>query len=189
MVAVLSPKPAPAPTSDLLAGNGANGPDVPPAEAPASGRDSRGRFAKGNRGGPGNPFARQTAALRSALLAAVTEQDMQEVAAALLLRARLGNLAAIKLLFSYVIGRPVDPVDPDTLDRDEWRLFGQAPVPGEEVTAVGAAAGRGLHPRPRRLAGRRRRPGPHARPGADGQSAAGRGRWGSGCRSDGERGG
>jgi hypothetical protein len=136
MVAALSPKAPLDPTSDLPVVNGAHGPDVPPTEAPAGGRDSRGRFTKGNRGGPGNPFARQTAGLRAALLAAVTEQDMQEVAAALLLRARLGNLVAIKLLFSYVIGRPVDPVDPDTLDRDEWRLFNQAPVPGEEVTAV-----------------------------------------------------
>jgi hypothetical protein len=93
-------------------------------------------FTECLRGGLGNPFARQTAALRSALLAAVTEQDMQEIAAALLLRARMGTLAAIRLLFSYVIGRPVDPVDPDTLDRDEWRLFNQAPVSGEEVTAV-----------------------------------------------------
>jgi hypothetical protein len=108
MNAVLSPKTDPVaalpdPTRDRTDGHGVKDfPVSPTGTSPAGGRDSRGRFAKGNRGGPGNPFARQTAGLRAALLAAVTEQDMQEVTAALLLRARLGNLAAIKLLFSYV---------------------------------------------------------------------------------------
>ena len=51
-------------------------------QQPASGqpaqdrRDARGRFARGNGGGPGNPFARQSAALRQALLNAVTPQDL-----------------------------------------------------------------------------------------------------------------
>ena len=31
-------------------------------------RDDKGRFGTGNRGGPGNPFARQTARLRQAAL-------------------------------------------------------------------------------------------------------------------------
>ena len=35
-------------------------------------REEDGRFRKGNRGGPGNPFARQMAQLRKAALAAVT---------------------------------------------------------------------------------------------------------------------
>ena len=40
------------------------------------GRDDKGRFAAGNKGGPGNPFARQTAANRQAVVNAVTEQDL-----------------------------------------------------------------------------------------------------------------
>ncbi len=37
-----------------------------------NGRDSCGRFAKGNDGGPGNPFARKAAALRAALFNKIT---------------------------------------------------------------------------------------------------------------------
>jgi hypothetical protein len=43
-----------------------------PAGETAGERQSNGRFAKGNRGGPGNPFARKTAQLRQALVDAVT---------------------------------------------------------------------------------------------------------------------
>jgi hypothetical protein len=50
----------------------------------ANGRDRRGRFAKGNSGGPGNPFGLQVAAFRAALVAGVTAEDIQRVMAALL---------------------------------------------------------------------------------------------------------
>ena len=45
-----------------------------------NGRNGRGQFAKGNPGGPGNPLARRTARLRSALLRTVTPDDIQRVA-------------------------------------------------------------------------------------------------------------
>jgi hypothetical protein len=80
------------------------------------GRDSHGRFAEGNGGGPGNPFARQVAGLRAALLAAVTEQDMAEVAQALVRRAKEGDVSAVKLLLSYTLGKPTassGPVRPE----------------------------------------------------------------------------
>ena len=86
------------------------------------GRDSNGRFAPGNPGGPGNPYARQTAAMRSALLGAVTENDLRKVATALVTRAKEGDTTAAKLLFSYVVGRPDDPINPDTLDIEESTL-------------------------------------------------------------------
>lgn len=86
-----------------------------------SDRDNGGRFAPGNAGGPGNPFARQVGRLRATLLNAVTEADLQEIAAALVDRAKGGDLAAAKLLFGYCIGRPSDTVDPDALDVDEAR--------------------------------------------------------------------
>src|SRR5438067_2077329 len=38
-------------------------------------RDADGRFVKGNRGGPGNPFARRVAELRRELLEAVSADD------------------------------------------------------------------------------------------------------------------
>jgi hypothetical protein len=108
-------------------------PNVPtdppqPQRGPAEGRDARGRFTKNNKGGPGNPFARRVASLRQVLLDSVTDEDMREIAAALIEQAREGNLAATKLLFSYVLGKPTESVNPDTLDAQEWQLYQQAPV-------------------------------------------------------------
>jgi hypothetical protein len=94
-------------------------------EADDSGRDSRGRFTKGNPGGAGNPFARRVAALRAVLLECVTDQDMEHVACELVVQAKMGNLAAIKLLLQYVVGKPAATVDPDTLDLKEFELYQQ----------------------------------------------------------------
>jgi hypothetical protein len=70
--------------------------------------DEHGYFAAGNRGGPGNPCCRQVAALRAGLLAAVTQQDIQDVIAALLVQAQKGNVAAARLFLAYTIGKPAD---------------------------------------------------------------------------------
>jgi hypothetical protein len=82
-------------------------------------RDANGRFGKGNAGGPGNPFARQTARLRQALVDAVTPDDMRAIAGGLKTKAVQGDVPAAKLLFSYCIGKE----DPDTLDRHELRTI------------------------------------------------------------------
>jgi hypothetical protein len=75
---------------------------TPPPEADAApstkGRDGRGRFAPGNPGGPGNPFARRSAALREALCEAVTEENLKDLARVLLLHAQGGDVPAAKLL-------------------------------------------------------------------------------------------
>src|ERR1700688_5007185 len=60
--------------------------------------DARGRFTRGNKGGPGNPFARQAAALRQALTSAVTPQDVADIAAKLLEKAKQGDVPAAKLV-------------------------------------------------------------------------------------------
>lgn len=70
-----------------------------------NGRTPRGHFAKGNPGGPGNPYARRTAALRSALLDAVTEADIRAVALTLVARAKDGDMAAIRELLDRLIGK------------------------------------------------------------------------------------
>jgi hypothetical protein len=104
--------------------------NVQSAQARASnGRDARGRFAPGNVGGPGNPFARKVATLRTALIETVTEEDMRYIAEQLVVIARLGDLAAIKLLFQYVLGKPAAAVDPDTLDLQELELYRRGPSP------------------------------------------------------------
>jgi hypothetical protein len=53
----------------------------------------------------GRPFARQVAILRCALLARLTEQDLEAVAEALLRQAKEGNVAAARLLLSYMLGQ------------------------------------------------------------------------------------
>src|SRR5467141_846016 len=86
------------------------------------GRDGKGRFTAGNKGGPGNPFARKVAALRQALIASVTEQDIQDVAVRLLALAKEGNVPAAKLLLAYTLGKPEPVPQPDRLDVDEWEV-------------------------------------------------------------------
>ena len=80
---------------------------TPPMNAPASDRAPDGKFAPGNKGGPGNPFARRVAALRTRLILSATDDDMDKVAALLKEKALSGDLAAIKLWLSYVAGRPI----------------------------------------------------------------------------------
>src|SRR5213078_437222 len=114
-----------------------------PSANGSNGRTVGGRFAPGNPGGPGNPFNRQVAALRRALLAKVTAEDIEEVLAVLLIKAKSGDLAAIKLLLSYTIGKPGAAVDPDTLDQQEWQLHQQAavaPIAVEELLSSLPAA-------------------------------------------------
>ena len=62
------------------------------SENTTSPRDDQGRFKVGNGGGPGNPFARQVAALRKALLATVQPEDIAAIIQALLEQAKKGNV-------------------------------------------------------------------------------------------------
>src|SRR5882724_4255653 len=92
---------------------------TPPPDA----RDQNGRFTPGNRGGSGNPFARQVAALRQALLDAVSPDDMAAVAQALVAKAKQGDVSAAKVLLAYLVGKPAPAPDPDRLAVDEVGRF------------------------------------------------------------------
>ena len=85
-----------------------------PSPTASNGRDNHGRFVAGNRCGKGNPLAKHTGRLRSALINAVTEQDMHEVVQQLIAVAKKGDTAAAKLLFDRCLGRPTEA---DLLDR------------------------------------------------------------------------
>ncbi len=111
----------------------------PPApDAAANGHDVKGRFAPGNAGGPGNPFARRVAELRQIMLDCVTDKDMEIIVGELVVQAQNGKLAAIKLLFQYVLGKPAATVNPDTLDLQEVEQYRQAPEPAVLKDIVGA---------------------------------------------------
>lgn len=80
------------------------------------GRDGRGRFTKGNPGGPGNPLGNSISKLRAELVKAVRPADMRAIARTLIRRARDGDVFAVRILFGYVLGRPMEF---DVLERVE----------------------------------------------------------------------
>jgi hypothetical protein len=124
-----SRSPVPAPST-----NGQNH-GAPRGVAPTE-RDGHGRFVKGNKGGPGNPFARQIARLRSVLCQTVTEEDMREITVKLVAKAKGGDLTATTVLLAYCIGRPTAPADPDAVDIHEWKLLQNSPVSAAAFDAV-----------------------------------------------------
>lgn len=67
---------------------------------------NKGRFPKGNPGGPGNPHARAVHRLRSALLKAITPDDVKKMVAVLIRKAKKGDVIAIKELLDRTVGRP-----------------------------------------------------------------------------------
>src|SRR5262249_1693262 len=83
-----------APPSSSHHADSAPHPDAGPATDHGRGPD--GRFCKGNKGGPGNPYARQVAALRQAFLAAVTGEDIANIAKVMIEKAKQGDAAVTK---------------------------------------------------------------------------------------------
>ena len=86
------------------------------------GRDHSGRFAPGNAGGPGNPFAKRTACLRSILIEAVSDDDLKDIIQAVTEKAKAGDMAAVKIILDYCIGKPTQARDPDRLVLDDHSL-------------------------------------------------------------------
>jgi hypothetical protein len=108
-----------------------------PPERPNQGSD--GRFQPGNRAGAGNPVHRAIAARRKALLDAVTAEEVAAIGRKLTEQALAGDVAAAKVLLTFVIGRPPEAVNPDAVDLDELRLLMAAPL-RLELVAAGMAA-------------------------------------------------
>ena len=92
-----------------------------PASDPSAGRQANGRFAKGNQFGPGNPYARQVAELRKQMLNAVTSEQIQAIILAMVQKAIEGSVPAARLVLSYTLGKPMESMNPDRMDQDEWR--------------------------------------------------------------------
>ncbi|HEX8914997.1 MAG TPA: hypothetical protein VF796_21770 [Humisphaera sp.] len=85
-----------------------------PSPNGSTGRGAGGRFAAGNPGGPGNPFAKRAAAMKAAMKAAmydaVTDEDVAAIVRGLVGRARAGDTAAAKEVLDRVLGRPLQGV-------------------------------------------------------------------------------
>ncbi|MFO0846785.1 MAG: hypothetical protein U0797_31210 [Gemmataceae bacterium] len=86
-------------------------------------RGSNGRFARGNPGGPGNPFARRVAQMRSLALEAVPDEDLTAILKKMVELAKEGDVPAAKLVLQYTLGKPVSQPHPDRIDRDEMQAW------------------------------------------------------------------
>jgi hypothetical protein len=127
------------------AGNGKVAPPAPPlppvcdgaGTAPAAeGRDlATGRFGAGNKFGTGNPFNRRVGRLRAAFVNAITDDDMVKLARKWRDLALTGDLAAGQLLMQFVIGKPAEAPNPDTLDAEEWRQLRELPDESQVLNA------------------------------------------------------
>ena len=102
-----------------------------------NGRDASGRFAPGCAPGPGNPHAASVAEFRSAILAAVTLNDIRDLVRVLVKRGKDGDIAACREILDRVVGKatasvevsgPRTPGPQDILDH--LRSLGAKCLPG-----------------------------------------------------------
>ena len=101
-----------------------------------NGRQANGRFAPGNAGGPGNPYYRQVAEYKKAVLAVVSIERLKRILDAIAKKAEDGDVAAAKLILQYTLGKPTTSVDPDLVDVDEWHKLQELSRPPREMSAV-----------------------------------------------------
>src|SRR5881227_1150335 len=123
-------------------------PTDPAAQTPTTGHEPNGQFARGNKGGPGNPFARQVAKLRKVIINRLTEEDLLAITEALLAKAKEGSVGAAKLLLAYGIGKPASAPDPDRLDGQELAHFKDQVEAVNEVHELAREVGRAVDRRP-----------------------------------------
>lgn len=76
----------------------------------------RGGSPRATPAGPATRWAKQVAALRAAMLAAVTPEDMRVLVEKLVQQAKDGNIAAAKEILDRCLGRPLEA---DLLERIE----------------------------------------------------------------------
>jgi hypothetical protein len=133
--------PAGAPLDAVIDGAPPAQPKTPAEQPAASGHDAKGRFAPGNKCARGNPFARRMAELRSALLESATPERLKKLGERLY-REAVGDrysapdLEAAKLWLTYCVGRPVEVINPDRLDLDEFRLLDESPTSANVVRVM-----------------------------------------------------
>lgn len=87
-------------------------------------RDDRGRFRRGNRGGPGNPNVTRLAQWRGALEAVMEPERVRAVFVKLLESAEAGEQWAIREVLDRTLGKPAQSDILDRLDSLEQRIEG-----------------------------------------------------------------
>ena len=101
-------------------------------------RDARGYFAKGNKGGPGNPYIKRIAQLRALIYETLDDAAFKGLIYAMQRAADNGDVAAAKLLLEYSIGRPRD-VEPESDDQPEAPELPKYQPIVKRIAAVDAA--------------------------------------------------
>jgi len=84
-------------------------------------RDARGRFVKGNAGGPGNPNAQHVAKLRDGFRSACSVADVRAICRKLVSMAKKGNLMAVREVLDRTIGK--SPAAVEDGDGDGQKLL------------------------------------------------------------------
>jgi hypothetical protein len=85
---------------------------APSPNGTQTGRDSRGRFGKGNPGGPGNPYAAEVGKRRARLMKAIRDKDIDQAVKVMREVMNTGRasdrLAAAKLLLDRALGPAIE---------------------------------------------------------------------------------
>lgn len=108
--------------------------DNTPSRNGPVGRDARGRFTKGNAGGPGNPHARKAQQLRSAMLAATTQRDVAAIVKALIERAKRGDVTAAREVLDRCLGKPQQSIELEAEVAPQAKPGESADKPFEEMS-------------------------------------------------------
>jgi hypothetical protein len=98
--------------------------------------DDQGHFLKGNAGGPGNPHARHCARMLEMFRNSITDEEMFALCRVLFARASSGDMAALKMIWQYKLGKPLPAPNPDAVDRDEWDHFQKDAMSLDEMKRV-----------------------------------------------------
>ena len=85
-------------------------------------RDARGRFTTGNPGGPGNPYPKQVARIRSLIRESVSDQDLRAIVNKLVEQAKAGDIQAAREVLNRLAGKPSTALDPEYLTLAEKKL-------------------------------------------------------------------
>lgn len=93
-----------------------------PSTHGTDGKDSRGRFAAGNKLGRGNPLAGRAAQIRAVLLRKLTPKQAEQIADKLISQAKSGDLAAIRELLDRTIGKPTSQELLERIEQVEQEL-------------------------------------------------------------------
>lgn len=90
-----------------------------------SSRNEKGQFVPGHKktnGSGESPYARKARQLREALIAAISEKDIQEIIETQLKKAKAGNTEAVNLVLNRALGKPIQ-------SHELYGKDGGAPIP------------------------------------------------------------